>query len=520
MLLNKRARLAVAQVCFIFVLLTGCNAVAPKISAAPLMPTAPQMPAADVKPVETARGAGSQPVQLTSTAGVKMPTITPTVKMATAAIAATAGPSAAATAGEPAGCLTEQAQSALSDPQKMLAYADRLLSLDRPLATRRLVGAWNAYAGKNLPDTGSIVLAVEDVENKYLVQRMMNALQVSGFVTWLRKSPDSGLQILALSLNGAPAADSAWQPYIQAYWQSRESLPSDAWVLPALKLPPCGWETARGLAPQVSGSWWAPAPAAWPDYTVAAAAYLADSSQAANQVAHRMHWLEASAVESPDAMCGPLVWSEMHDAGALPPDWGGWSMGGRAFWLAKPRTNGRPWSLFPQGMGHVYAFRQPLGSFDFSNFTLYPGDFFYSYSAGDGFDHMFLVTEVDADGSVYTITNLIQTKPVYQATIQRVLLLNLHDPTVGIARNQWAKDRVHGRTGHAGFDVFRWAWMEKDITGRSALYTVQPGDTLGLVAERWKTPMDQIARYNGIGVDAVLSLGQQMYIPPLEKQGR
>lgn len=507
MLLRNRALLITAHLWLIIVLLEGCSEVQGSHNPTAAVP----------RTREISLPASIPPVNNTPTSQPAAPAVTAPAgfvsKLQVQAVSATPE-------GEPAGCLSAQAQSALSDPQKMFAYADSLLALDRPLSTRRLVGVWNAYTEKNLLDGSVVALAVDDVQNKYLLQRMMNALQVAGFVTWLRKSPQKGLQILAIPLIGSPTNGSPWQSYIKAYWQSRQSMPADQWALASLKIPPCDWEIARGFAPPFGADWWKPVPAAWPDYAHAAAAYLADSSQAADQVARRIHWLGADGGESPTTMCGPLVWSQMQDSGALPPDWGGWSDGPRSFWLSKPVVNGRPWSLFPAGLGHVYSFHQPLGSFDFSTFALYPGDFFYTYSSGDGFDHMFLVTEVDSAGNVYTVTNLIQTVPIHEATIQRVLLLNLNDPSVGIARNQWAKDRVHGRTGHAGFDVFRWAWMEKDISGRSAVVTVQPGDTLNLIAERWKTPADQIARYNGITVDAALSLGQEVRIPPLEIKGR
>lgn len=467
--------------------------------------------------VHTPQAPAALPTQAPVTA-----TLPPARRMATEPAAATATPLAAdhAGAGEPAGCLSPEAQAALNTPQKMLAYADGLLKLSRPLASRRLDLAWNAYNGQYLAGDGALAFAAGDLQQKYLLQRMLNALQVAGFVTWLRETRPNGLQILAIPLISAPDPASPWQPYIQAYWQSRQSLPEDRWVLPALKLPPCGWEIARGFAPRIGPDWWATMPAAWPDYPQAAAAYLADNTQAADLVAKRIHWLDAGAVEGPATMCGPLVWSLMHDAGALPPDRGGWSDGPRSFWLAKPSVNGRPWSLFPISDGHAYAFHEPLGSFDFNKFPLYPGDFFYTYSKRDGFDHMFLVTEVDASGNVYTVTNLVETVPAPKATIERVLLLNTHDPTVGIARNQWAHDRVHGRTGQDGFEIFRWAWMEKDITGQPAAYPVQPGDTVGLIAERWKTPAVQIARYNGIAVDTPLAIGDSLRIPPLETVGR
>ncbi|MBE0696128.1 MAG: LysM peptidoglycan-binding domain-containing protein, partial [Anaerolineaceae bacterium] len=178
-------------------------------------------------------------------------------------------------------------------------------------------------------------------------------------------------------------------------------------------------------------------------------------------------------------------------------------------------TNGRPWSLFPPGTYSVYHFDQPLGQFDFHKWPLYPGDFFYTYSVKDGFDHMFVITEVDAQGNVYSVTNLVQQSPVKKVTIERALLLNLNDPVPGLIHNEWL-DRAKGRTGQAGFDVFRWDWMVKDILKQDALHVVLPGDTLGLVSMRWKTPADWIAQYNQLDIGFSLSVGQELRIPPNE----
>jgi hypothetical protein len=162
----------------------------------------------------------------------------------------------------------------------------------------------------------------------------------------------------------------------------------------------------------------------------------------------------------------------------------------------------------------VYHFRQPLSAFDFAAFPLYPGDFLYTYSKKDGFDHMLVITEKDAAGNVYTVTNLVKIFPEKKVSIERAVFYNESDRALGLAHNEWAVDMKNGRTGHDGFDVFRWTWMTKDITGQPAAYTVRPGDTLGLVAERWKTPAGQIARYNDLALDAALRIGQVLQIPP------
>jgi hypothetical protein len=161
-----------------------------------------------------------------------------------------------------------------------------------------------------------------------------------------------------------------------------------------------------------------------------------------------------------------------------------------------------------------------MGSFDFTAFPLYPGDFLYTYSERDGYDHMLVVTEVDAAGNIYTVSNIIQAEPEPKTTVERVLLLSLADPSAGIARNQWAKDKINGRTGHAGFEVFRWNWLQKDISGQPADYRVQPGDTFGSIGALWKTPAGRIAGYNGMVVDSSLQVGQEVRIPPNEPAAR
>lgn len=420
-------------------------------------------------------------------------------------------------AGEPAGCLTAEAQAALGGPMGMLAYADSLLDLKVPLSERMAGSVWNASTGEyDFSRRGAYALAVDDVKNEYWIQTMMNALQTAGFVTWLRRGPGDSLHILAIPLYGAEPLqpDFAWSAYTSAYWQDRFARPShDPTVISALKLPPCRWTMEQGYAPAVHTGWWA-ASVGWPDYTWAAGAYAAGDTPAASLMAQQIDWLGAGGLEAPNTMCGPLSWAIMSDVGAFPPGIGGWSKGSIAFWLAKPFTNGRPWSLFPPGTYTVHHFSQPIGSFDFGAFPLYPGDFLYLYSKKDGFDHMLVVTEVDSEGNVYTMTNLVKVYPEEKTTIERVVLYNAYDPSVGILRNAWANDGRNGRTGHDGFDVFRWAWMEKDISGQPAAYIVQVGDTLGLIGERWKTPAHAIAEYNGIQVDAPLKIDQVLSIPP------
>lgn len=423
--------------------------------------------------------------------------------------------------GEPAGCLSAVEQAGFESTAQMLAYADQLLDMPQPLSRRLLSGSWNEYTGQYDPAGDTVVsLLVDNVGNDFLIQDMLNALHVAGFVTWLRDNPRQGLHILALPLLDAQWQESAWAPYIAAYWQNRSSVPQgDETIVPALKLPPCAWMIEQGFASKRTNDWWLRQSGHWPDYAQAAAGYLAETSEDSAKVAGQIDWLGPEGKEGPNTMCGPLVWAILRDAGALPAGYGGWQQGARSFWLAKPRTNGRPWSLFPAENYQLFSFRQPLGEFDFSSFSLYPGDFLFTYSKGDGYDHMLVVTEVDKAGNVYTVTNRVQVHPTMKTTIERVLLLNLNDLSSGLARQAWHTDQKNGRTGHHGFDIFRWDWMEKDIQGQAVAYTIRPGDTLGGIAERWKTPAGWIAQYNGIDAGAVLRVGQEIRIPPNQNNG-
>lgn len=421
--------------------------------------------------------------------------------------------------GDPAGCLDEERRASLTNGQAMLAYADSLMPLHRAFSQRIYPGAWNGYLRRYLYDRDqAISLDVSDVKNEYLLQRMLNALQAAGFVTWLRESErnEQSLHILALPLINQDWSAGDWAPYIQAYWQDPLSVPEgDAFIISVQKLPPCAWMISAGFAPPVDAGWWTINQIGWPDYAAAAQPYLATTTQEANVVARKIDWLGPQ-LEGPSTMCGPLAYSIMKDAGAFLPGYGAWTKGPITFWLAKPTTNGRPWLLFPPGSLTVYHFGQPISQFDFNAWPLYPGDFLYLYSAKDGYDHMTVATEVHPNGEVYTVTNLILKVPEERITIERALLYDLNDPTRGLIHNEW-NDRANGRTGHAGFDVMRWDWMVKDIENQPVSYAVLAGDTLGMISARWKTPAQWIARYNNLAADTSLQMGQELIIPPNEK---
>jgi hypothetical protein len=137
----------------------------------------------------------------------------------------------------------------------------------------------------------------------------------------------------------------------------------------------------------------------------------------------------------------------------------------------------------------------------------------YTYSNRDGFDHLLVVGEADADGNRFEVTKLVKVGPQPEYSIPRILLYNANDPTAGYFRNQWANDRKNGRTGDGGFEIFRWAWRAKDVSGQPAVDRVRPGDSLPLVAARWKTPPALIASANGLNTSAALQVDQELIIP-------
>jgi hypothetical protein len=424
----------------------------------------------------------------------------------------TSAPPGAQRYGEPAGCRAPASGETLLD---QLAYAEQIYGFAGSLKDRLQLGTWNPLSGQ-YEATGKDVLAihVDDVQPVYHLQELVNALLVAGFVPWLRMDKEKDLHVLAVALRPG-VMESIWGSYVSAYFAGPLSEPdNDLTVIPTQRLTPCDWMIQQGYAP--------PSPAGqlemagWekPDFVSASQSFLASTTAETYQVAYMIDWQDQNETESPTSMCGPLTWAILAQAGALPPGYGGWSSGSLSFWLPDPETNGRPWNLFPKWMYTLERYDTPIERFDFTAAPLYPGDMVYTYAKTDGFDHILVVTEVDADGGRYSVTNLIKVSPEKKYTIQRLLLYSASDPTAGIWRNEWATDRVNGTTGQRGFEVFRWKWREKDLLGQPAAYTVMPGDTLPLVAARWHTPPELIAASNNLDPAQPLQPGAEITIPP------
>jgi hypothetical protein len=242
----------------------------------------------------------------------------------------------------------------------------------------------------------------------------------------------------------------------------------------------------------------------------AALAYLAPFPEDAEKIAISLDFLDGQ-VESAENICGPLAGAILRDAGLLPAQPGP-VQDLKSFWQARPIDNGRPWSLFPERDYEVFHFDTPLAEFDFSAWPLQPADFLYTYARYHGFEHMFIVTEVDAEGRAYTVTNQPQAwgnKIWGTMLILRYLLYDPHTPGAGIIYNEWSDPRL-GQTGQNGFDVLRKRGLE---AGSLYAYTVRPGDTLPELAARFGATLESLIQANP-GMDlADLQVGQPLTIP-------
>jgi hypothetical protein len=121
---------------------------------------------------------------------------------------------------------------------------------------------------------------------------------------------------------------------------------------------------------------------------------------------------------------------------------------------------------------------------------------------------MFIVTEVDESGRAYAVTNQQQADLSYR--IERLMLYDPQDPARGVMRDLWVRSARLGRTGLAGFEVLRRIGLSQ-AAGSAFRYTVEPGDTLAVVAQKFETSTDSIVAANP-NLHLPLQVGQSLTV--------
>ncbi len=368
---------------------------------------------------------------------------------------------------------------------------------------------------------GAVDITVTRPNSSYVfyteIEPLVRALRTVGFAAWLREDDEmgaeAGLYIHAVAIGDADLAPAA-REQITSYLRGYDGLPINAgdagldrYGGPLI----CRWMMEAGYTDLRMPT---PIPTAGPPWQErlrqTASTYLAYYPEDADQIARNLDFLDGE-TESAENMCGPLSAAILRDAGLLPNQPGPVQVL-ISYWQARPIGNGRPWNLFSERDYEVFRFDTPLAEFDFGAWPLQPADFLYTYASGSGFEHMFIVTEVDAEGRAYTVSNQPQiwgNELWGSMLIQRYLLYDPHAPGSGIIYNEWS-DRRLGQTGHGGFDVLRKRGLE---AGTPYAYTVRPGDTLPELAARFGATLESLVQANP-GLDlANLQVGQPLTIP-------
>jgi hypothetical protein len=152
----------------------------------------------------------------------------------------------------------------------------------------------------------------------------------------------------------------------------------------------------------------------------------------------------------PTNICGPLSIAILRDAGIVDP-----YIKIRDFWLLSPSNNRRLLDhTFPSESYDHFQFATPINEMDWKSFPLEPGDFLYLYAGSKGtFEHMLVVTRVDATGRAYSVTNHATPDGF---VIDEIMLYDPADPGTG-KFFEWTNRQNNkiGTTGFGGFELWR-----------------------------------------------------------------
>jgi hypothetical protein len=353
------------------------------------------------------------------------------------------------------------------------------------------------------------------------VEPLIRALRVAGFAAWYRDTgelyPGSAVHIHAVAIGDEELSEAALRQLDGefGYFRGYSGVPTDDGIpIPDRHPGPilCQWMRDLGyddLRPNASGhiepigDWVS-------RLKVVASSYIATTEEQAYQVAHSLGYL-GGLNESPETMCGPLTAAILRDARLLPAGPG--PVGAiETYFLARGfRLQEAPWKYYEDVDYDLFAFDVASAVFDFTDWPLLPGDLVYTYGGSGEYEHIFVVTEVDEQGRAYSVTNIQHEDLSY--VIQRLLLYDPSDPSLGAFRNEFMRDsRIYGRTGLGGFDVLR----RRGITlpsGTPHVYIVEPGDTLFTIAATFNSTVHAIAEANAMSIEQVLEVGQSLIVP-------
>ena len=185
--------------------------------------------------------------------------------------------------------------------------------------------------------------------------------------------------------------------------------------------------------------------------------YLADTAEEADGIAREIDFASGPH-ESADNACGPLTVAIMRDAGYLPEDANPHEM-----WLLCPREDNPECTgletlnkyFFPQDEYEYTRVTESIGSYDWAENPLQPGDWLYLFvkkgiSNYNGFDHMLVVTRVDEHGRAYSVTNINKGEGF---VIQEELLYDPKRAGVGLFA-ELTNDKMRKELGMTGTDGF------------------------------------------------------------------
>jgi LysM repeat protein len=378
---------------------------------------------------------------------------------------------------------------------------------------------------------GAVDISVTRPNSHYIlygdIEPLIRVLRTVGFAAWLREDEEEGsgsqIHIHAVAIGDIDLSPAAQEQITgpAGYLRGNNGFPiTSADPGPDRHGGPliCHWMLEAGYTDMRT-----PTPGPTPGIPwqerlrQAALSYQAFYPEDAEQIARRLNFLDGRR-ESAENICGPLSAAILRDAGLLPAQ-AGPVQDLKSYWQARPSQNGRPWNLFPERDFDVFRFDTPLAEFDFTAWPLQPADFVYTYAKDQGFEHMFIVTEVDAEGRAYTVTNQHQSwghKIWGNTLILRYLLYDPQSPGEGIIYNEWSNPHL-GMTGQNGFEILRKRGLE---AGSLYKHTIRPGDTLPELAARFGAIPESLAQANP-GMDlANLQVGQLLTIPiPLYRPG-